>query len=302
MEIRVLRYFLAVVKEQTVSGAAASLHLTQPTLSRQLKELEEELGKKLFVRGSHKIELTEEGMLLRKRAEQILELVSRTESDISSSSESLAGDIYIGAGETDAIKLIARAASKMRRDHPLVHFHIYSADGADVTERLDKGLIDFGVVFTPVDAGKHNIIKIPFRDEWGILMRRDSELAAHTAIKAADVRKLPLIISRQIADKAPVIKWFGTRLESLDVVSTYNLVYNASMMVRENIGYALTLDKLINVSGDSELCFRRLDPPVYAELHFIWDRYQILTRSAQRFIEYVRAEIEEAGSEIPQNI
>ena len=294
MELRVLRYFLAVVKEQTVSAAAESLHLTQPTLSRQLRDLEDELGKKLFIRGSHKIELTEEGMLLRKRAEQILELVNRTENDIAANDESLAGDIYIGAGETDAVKLIARAASKMRQDYPLVHFHIYSGDGEDVLERLDKGLSDFGIVFTPVDDdGKHNFIKIPLKDEWGILMRRNSQLAEKESIMPSDIVKQPLILSRQQSDKSPVIKWFGKKFDKLNVVSTYNLVYNASVMVKENIGYALAFDKLINVSSDSELCFRPLNPPVYAEMHFIWNKYQIMTKSAEKCLEDLRAEIEQ---------
>lgn len=293
MELRVLRYFLAVVKEQTVSAAAESLHLTQPTLSRQLRDLEDELGKKLFVRGSHRIELTEEGMLLRKRAEQILELVNRTESDISATDESLAGDIYIGAGETDAVKLIARAASKIRQDYPLVHFHIYSGDGEDVLERLDKGLSDFGIVFTPIDDGKHNSIKIPLKDEWGILMRRDSPLAEKESITPSDLTGQPLIISRQQSDKSPVIKWFGKKYNKLNIVSTYNLVYNASVMVKENMGYALAFDKLINVSGDSEFCFRPLEPPVYAEMHLIWNKYQIMTKSAEKFLEYFREEIEQ---------
>lgn len=293
MELRVLRYFLAVVKEQTVSAAAESLHLTQPTLSRQLRDLENELGKKLFIRGSHKIELTEEGMLLRKRAEQILELVSRTENDIATNDESIAGDIYIGAGETDAVKLIARAASKMWQDYPLVHFHIYSGDGEDVLERLDKGLSDFGIVFTPVDDSKHNSIKIPMKDKWGILMRRDSTLADKESITPSDLAGHPIIISRQQSDKSPVIKWFGKKYNKLSIVSTYNLVYNASVMVKENMGYALAFDKLINVSGDSELCFRPLNPPVYAEMHFIWNKYQIITKSAEKFLEYLRAEIEQ---------
>lgn len=245
MELRVLRYFLAVVKEQTVSAAAKSLHMTQPTLSRQLRDLEDELGKNLFIRGSHKIELTEEGMLLRKRAEQILDLVSRTENDIAANDESLAGDIYIGAGETDAVKLIARAASKMRQDYPLVHFHIYSGDGEDVLERLDKGLSDFGIVFTPIDDSKYNSIKISLKDEWGILMRRDAQLAEKESIVPSDLAGQPLIISRQQSDKSPVIKWFGKKYNKLNIVSTYNLVYNASVMVKENMGYALTFDKLI---------------------------------------------------------
>ena len=261
MELRVLRYFLAVVREQTVSAAAESLNLTQPTLSRQLRDLEEELGKKLFVRGVHGIELTEEGMLLRKRAEQILELVSRTEIDITASDETLSGDIYIGAGETDAVKLVARAANRMQQDYPLVHYHIYSGDGEDVLERLDKGLSDFGIVFTPVDDKKHYSIKIPMKDQWGILMRNDSPLAEKESISPSDLKGEPLIVSRQKSDKSPAFKWFGKKMEDLNIVSTYNLVYNASVMLTENIGYALAFDKLINVRGDSELCFRPLEPP-----------------------------------------
>lgn len=297
MELRVLRYFLAVVREQTVSAAAESLHLTQPTLSRQLRDLENELGKKLFVRGSHRIELTEEGMLLRKRAEQILELVSRTESDIASDDETLSGDIHISAGETDAVKLIARAANCMQQDYPLVHYHIYSGDGEDVLERLEKGLSDFGIVFTPVDDDKHNAIRIPLKDEWGILMHRDSPLAEKESIAPSELNGQPLILSRQQSDKSDVIKWFGRKYDKLNIVSTYNLVYNASVMVREHIGYALTLDKLINVSGDSELCFRPLDPPVYAEMHFIWNKYQIMTKSATKFLEYFREEIAQYETE-----
>ena len=292
MELRVLRYFLAVAREQTVSAAAESLHLTQPTLSRQLRELEEELGKKLFIRGSHRIELTEEGMLLRKRAEQILELVSRTENDIASTDETLSGDIYISAGETDAMGLIARTANLMQQDYPLVHYHIYSGDSEDVLERLDKGLSDFGVVFTPVDDDRHNAVKIPLKDEWGILMRKDSPLAEKESIAPSQLIGQPLILSRQQTDKSAVIKWFGKKYDKLKVVSTYNLVYNASVMVKERIGYGLILDKLINVSGDSELCFRPLDPPVYAEMHLIWNKYQLMTKSASKFLEYFLEEIE----------
>lgn len=292
MELRVLRYFLAVVREQTVSAAAESLHLTQPTLSRQLHDLEAELGKTLFVRGKHKIELTEEGMLLRKRAEQILELVSRTENDIAASDESLAGDVYLGAGETDAVKLAARAANRMQKQYPLVHLHIHSGDGQDVMDRLDRGLSDFGMVFTPVDDSRHHAIRIPFRDEWGLLMRRDAPLAQKEVIQPADLRGIPLIVSRQLSDKTPLTKWLGMPLEKLNTVATYNLVYNASVMVREGMGYALILDKLINVSGESDLCFRPLAPAVYAEMHFIWNKYQIMTKSAEKFLRFFKSEIE----------
>lgn len=157
----------------------------------------------------------------------------------------------------------------MQQDYPLVHYHIYSGDGEDVLDRLDKGLSDFGIVFTPVNDEKHNAIRIPLKDEWGILMHRDSPLAEKESIAPSELNGQPLILSRQQSDKSDVIKWFGRKYDKLNIVSTYNLVYNASVMVREHIGYALTLDKLINVSGDSELCFRPLNPPVYAEMHFI---------------------------------
>ncbi|MBQ9384920.1 MAG: LysR family transcriptional regulator [Ruminiclostridium sp.] len=291
MEIRVLQYFLTVAREGTVVAAAESLHLTQPTLSRQLRDLEDELGKKLFIRGAHSIKLTEEGMLLRKRAEQIVELVSRTENDIMTSDDTLSGDVYIGAGETDAVSIIAAAAHKMREDFPLVHFHIYSGDGQDIMERLDKGLSDFGIVFVPTDPTKYHSIEMPVKDEWGILLRRDSELAKKKKIKARDLADKPLIVSRQRSDKAPIHKWFGENVPDGNIVSTYNLVYNASIMVREGLGFALTLDKLINVSGDSELCFKPLDPPVYAPMYFVWNKYQPMTKAAEKFLEYFRAEV-----------
>ena len=173
MEIRVLQYFLETAKEQTISGAAQKLHLTQPTLSRQLKELEESLGKQLFIRGSRKITLTEEGILLRKRAEQITELMQRTENEIMHSDDVLSGDIYFGAGETDAIRILAASARHIRNNYPDVHFHIYSGDTEDVLDKLDKGLLDFGLIFTPVDVDKYDYIKMPVVDEWGVLMRKD---------------------------------------------------------------------------------------------------------------------------------
>lgn len=291
MEIRVLKYFLAFAREGTVSAAAESLHLTQPTLSRQLHDLEEELGKKLFVRGAHSIKLTEEGMLLRSRAEQIVELVSRTESDIMTSDDTLSGDVYIGAGETDAVKYVAAAAKKMQSDFPPVHFHIYSGDGEHILGRLDKGLCDFGIVFVPVDESKYHSIKMPVRDEWGVLMRIDSGLAGKKKIRLTDIADKPVILSRQRSDKAPLHNWFGEYADKLNVVSTYNLVFNASIMVREGVGYALAFDKLINVSGYSELCFRPLYPPVYAGMNFIWNKYQPMTKTAEAFLEYFRTEI-----------
>ncbi len=284
MEIRVLQYFLAVAREQNISNAAKSLHLTQPTLSRQLKDLEDSLGKQLFIRGSKKITLTEEGILLRKRAEQILELVERTEAEITNTDEAISGDVYIGAGETDIMCLIAKTAKKLQEQYPNIHYHIYSGDSLDILDRLNKGIIDFGMVFGKPDASKYEMIAIKQKDIWGVLMRRDSMLAQKESITADNLKNMPLIMSRQQSDGSPLQRWFGCSFSALNIVSSYNLIYNGSVMVKEGLGYAIALDKLINVSGDSNLCFKPLFPLLTAELYFIFPKYQVRTRAADAFL------------------
>ena len=291
MELRVLQYFLAVAREQSISAAAASLHLSQPTLSTQLKALEEELGKQLLIRGtkgSRKVLLTEEGMLLRKRAQEILELVRMTENEISLPDETVAGDVYIGAGESDMIRILARAAKRLRERHPDIRCHILSGNAAFVREHLDRGLVDFGMVYGPVDTAVYSSIKIPARDIWGVLMRRDSPLAARDCIRPQDLWDKPLILSAQTTDAWPMARWFGRDMAKLDVAATYNLVFNASLLVEEGLGYALCLDKLINVTGDSDLCFRPLSPRMEAEASVIWKRYQPFSKAAQKFIDALR--------------
>ena len=177
MELRVLQYFLAVTREQSILRAAESLHLSQPTLSRQLRDMEEEMGKQLLIRGSRRVTLTEEGMILRRRAEEILDLVQKTEDEIKLSKETIAGNIYIGAGETPGVRYLLKAARQLRADYPDVHLHIQSGDTADVLERLDKGLIDFGLLFHDLDPAKYESLKVPATDRWGVLMRRDAPLA-----------------------------------------------------------------------------------------------------------------------------
>ena len=261
MELRVLQYFLAVAREQSISGAAEFLHLSQPTLSRQLKDLEEELGKQLFIRGNRKITLTEEGVLLRKRAGEILELVKKTEQEIALSDDTVAGDIYIGAGETDAIRVIAKAAQQLQRKYPEVRLHIASGDAADVVEKLDKGLIDFGVLFDPQDLSKYNYLKIPEKDTWGVLMRRDAALAQKACIRPEDLWDKPLILSRQHREGSALLMWLNRSEADLHIVATYSLLYNGSILVDEGIGYAITLDRIINTNG-SNLCFRPLAPTI----------------------------------------
>lgn len=293
MEIRVLKYFLAVAREQSFSKAAESLFLSQPTLSRQLKELEIELGKPLFIRGGKKIILTEEGMMLRKRAEEIVELMDKAEQEVRLSDDDVTGTIHIGAGETYAMELIARTAKKLNEQYPNIRYSIYSADGVDVSERLNNGLIDFGILFEPMDISIYDSIPIPLRDTWGVLMRRDSPLAEKEFIEAKDLWDVPLIVSRQQDDGSMLSKALGKNDGMLNIVAQYNLVYNASVMVSEGMGYALALDKLINVSGESDLCFKPLYPKLEIACHFVWKKYPVFTKAAQKFLEQFRNDMKE---------
>lgn len=288
MEIRVLRYFLAVAKEGSISGAANLLHISQPTLSRQLIDMEKELGKSLFIRGNRKITLTEEGIFLQKRAEEIIDLVDKTQSEFDTPDEIISGDVYIGGGETDAMRLIAKCAHNLREKYPDIRYHLFSGNGDDVTDKLDKGLIDFGIVIEPFDISKYDFIRIPQKDTWGLLMKKESPLASKDFIEPSDLSNIPIITSRQTLVEAEISKWFGRDLSELNIVSTYNLVYNASLLVDEGFGYALCLDKLINTTGNSNLCFRPLFPPLEANLNIIWKKYQAFSRASETFLRYLQ--------------
>lgn len=291
MELRVLQYFLAVTREQSISGAAESLHLSQPTLSRQLKEMEEELGKQLFIRGNRRVTLTEEGMILRKRAEEIMELVKKAEDEISLSNETIAGNITIGAGETDGVRFLTKAARAVQKDYPFVRFHIISGDKVTVTESMDKGLIDFGLFFGEIDTSKYEYINLPYKDTWGVLMRRDSPLAEKETITPEDLWNKPLIISRQAFHSSELQKFLPCETDKLNIVGTYNLLFNGSLMVDDGMGYALCLDHIINVSGNSSLCFKPFSPKLEAEICIAWKKYQILTKAAGKFLQKLQETI-----------
>lgn len=291
MELRVLQYFLAVTREQSISGAAESLYLSQPTLSRQLKELEDELGKQLFIRGSRRITLTEEGMILRKRAEDIMTLVKKAEDEITQSDEIIAGDITVGTGETDGLRFLTRAAHSLQADYPLIRLNIISGDSTTVLEDLDRGLVDFGIVFGEIDTSKYDFIRIPYRDVWGVMMRRDSPLAEKREITVEDLIGKPLIISRQAYHNSDFEEYFQCVQDKLNIVATYNLLFNGSIMVEEGMGYAICFDKIINVSGDSSLCFRPLSPRIEAGMSIVWKKYQVLSKAIEKFLERIGEEI-----------
>ena len=289
MELRVLQYFLAVAREQSISAAAESLHLSQPTLSTQLKAMEEELGKQLLIRGtkgSRRVTLTEEGMLLRKRAEEILNLVHRTEQEIALSDEALiAGDVFIGSGETQTVRLLARTARCLREKYPGIHLHISSGNSIFVLEQLEKGLIDFGLLYTPVDPAKYESVEIPCRDPWGVLMRKDTPLAEKPFIRPEDLWDKPLIFSVQEDAGSALSRWIKRDREKLNIVATYNLLYNASLLVEEGLGYSLCFVGLINTEGSSPLCFRPLEPKLESTAFLAWKKYQVFSKAAEKFIQ-----------------
>ena len=291
MEFRVLQYFLAIAREETISKAAESLHITQPPLSRQMKGLEEQLGKQLFIRGNRKINLTEEGILLRQRAEEIISLVEKTESEIMHSDTTISGDIYIGSGETEGMRILAKVIDTCHKEYPKIKFHLYSGNFQDVVEKIENGLIDFGVLIEPADISKYDFIKIPVKDKWGVLMRKDSPIASLKSITADTLKKLPLICSSQEIVKNEISGWLNDDYNKLNIVATYNLIYNASLLVEEGSGYALGLDKLINTSGNSKLCFIPLEPKLEVGLTLIWKKYHLFSKATSYFLNQLRKEI-----------
>ena len=288
MELRVLRYFLEVAREENITAAAESMHIAQPTLSKQLMDLEDELGKKLFIRGKRRITLTEDGMLLRKRASEIIELVEKTETELQKNDELVVGDVYIGAAETDGIKLIAKICKNSQNKYPNIHYHLFSGNSEDVLEKLDKGLIDFAILFEPSDFKKYNYIKLPVYNNWGLLMKKDNPLAKLEYIKPKDLLNIPLIFSKQALDNNELTGWFGYNVEKLNIVATYNLIYNASFFVEENFGSALTLDNLVN---NPNLCFKPLAPNLKSNLVMAWKKYQVSSKASQIFLDELQKDL-----------
>ena len=289
MEIRVLKYFLAVAREGSITGAANSLHLPQPTLTRQIQELERELKHQLLIRGKYRVTLTPEGMMLRKRAQEIVDLVEKTGAEFQAISDTISGDIFIGGGETDSMKYIAEIIKDIQSDFPDIKFHIYSGNAEDVMEKLDKGLLDFGLLIQPIDLSKYDRITLPEKDVWGVILRKDNPLAQKDSLVLEDLAGIPLLASRQMTPKyskdSGFLDWFGDKYDELNIAATYNLVYNAAVMVKAGVGCAITLDKLADTSEQSELCFRPLKPRLESGLDIVWKKYQVFSPAAKLFLE-----------------
>ncbi len=296
MELRVLEYFLAVAREQSIMGAADYLNITQPTLSRQLHDLENELGKKLFIRGkrNRKITLTEEGVLFRKRAQEIIYLAERAKNEMRQSDKKISGDIYIGAGETDTMSHIVAIIQGIREKYPDVHLHVVSGNSEDLLPRLDAGLFDFCLLIGNINQSKYDFLNLPWQDEWGVLMRRDSPLAQKETIAPEDLWNEPLIVSYGVLDSPQFFKSMKKTREELNIIATYNLAYNASIMAKMGMGYVLVLNKIINTEG-SNLCYRPLQSFPSAGMSLVWKKYTVFSKAAGYFLEQIQ-EITHSGT------
>lgn len=287
MELRHLRYFLMVAREGTISGAAAALHVSQPSLSRQMQELERDLGVRLFDRGSRRVSLTEPGMRLRRRAEEIVDLVGRTEDEFRLTADTLAGEVRVGSGETPAMGLVADAMAAFVDAYPLVRFSLFSGNAESVGERLDSGRLDFGVFVGHADLSRYEFLQLPARDRWGVFMREGDPLAALDAVTPEDLAGRSLILSEQASREMGA--WFRRDLADLDVVATYNLLYNAALLARRGMGVVVSLEGIVDTSPGSGLAFRPLEPAISAEVFVAWKRYQAFSPAAEAFLGAVRA-------------
>ena len=292
MDIRVLKYFLTIAQEENITKAAEILHMSQPPLSREMQNLEKELGVKLFERTNRKIILTNEGALLRQRAEEILELMEKTKADVRSETENISGEIYIGSGETEGIRTLAKVIYTVREKYPAIHFHLYSGHAEDVSDKLDRGLLDFGICIEPANMSKYDLIKLPTTDRWGVLMRKDDPLAQKKAITPKDILERHIIATNQAMAEGEFSGWSGGLYQKYNIAATYNLLYNAAILVDEGVGIALCIENVIRDYAENPLCFRPLDPPMNVGLDIVWKKHCIFSKAAEIFLKELQSDLQ----------
>ncbi len=290
MEIRELKYFLAVAREENITKAAEYLFITQPSLTRQIQKMEAEVGQPLFVRAGRKMVLTEAGLLLRKRAEEIIDLYEKSEHEWLNLSNDVNGEVYIGGGESYGMNILMDVICEMRKSYPNIKINLYSGDMVDVGERLDKGLIDFGLFMQPADLSKYENIRLPYKDRWVLIMHKDHPLAQKEYIVPEDLSGVPIMQSRQSLTKSYLTEWYKG-VDGINLIGTYNLLHNAAYIAENKIGCVLSFDKLINTTGESNLTFRPLRPAVEVELNVVWKKYQVFSKSAQIFLKFLQEKI-----------
>ena len=287
IDLRLLRYFLEIAREGSITRAAEKLHITQPALSRQIALLEDNLGKKLYIRTNYGIRLTEEGLLLRKRAEEMTELEEKIIEELSC--DDIHGTVYIGAGETAGVKYLAHVLKVIREKYPGIKYRMISGDAEDVSYRLDRGLIDFGLFVGKMNLKKYECITLPDSDSWGVIVRRDDELALKDYVSPDDLRGRSLLFSHQAKTQGEFSEWLGYPVDELDIIGTHNLVYNASVMVREGLGVLVTIDGIVNSNYESGFTFIPLKPEIKAGLMFAWKKENVFTKPAKKFLDEFRA-------------
>lgn len=283
MELRVLNYFLAIAREENMTKAAQMLHVSQPALSRQMVQLEEELGVKLFIRSNHNIVLTEDGLLLKRRAQELLSLADKTKRDFLHKDAALAGEITIGSGEFRSTGELARAMVAFRKKHPLVRFQIYSGNADNVQDYIERGLLDLGVIGEPVDIRKYEFVSMPVRERWGILVRKDSKLAQKERIEAKDLAGIPLVTG--VLDfHGELTSWFGKLYDKLEITAVGNLLYNEAMLVENGMEAVLCIQ--LNCSYEN-LCFIPLYPAVESRTALVWKKDSFFSRATSAFIDFI---------------
>ncbi|MCI8443414.1 MAG: LysR family transcriptional regulator [Provencibacterium sp.] len=288
MELRVLRYFLTVVREESITKAAEVLHITQPTISRQLAQMEEETGVRLFDRGSRKIALTAEGLLLRRRAEEILQMVDKTEKELMEQEEQVEGKIIIGCGEIASVKQLSDLLYSFHKKYPLVSFELYTATADHIKEQMDRGLVDTGLLLEPVDIEKYEFIRLDIRERWAVLMRPKDPLAERDGITAGELAELPLILPRRMKVQGELASWFGDYYERLQVLFTSNLSTNAAVMVSRGLGYAIVIEGSVPFWDPAKIACRPLSPPLTATSVLAWKRGQPFSVAATKFIGHTK--------------
>lgn len=291
IETRLLYYFLAIAREQSITKAAESLHITQPTLSKQMMELEAQLGKQLMIRGKKQVTLTEEGAFLRGQAQELIDLMEKTESAFRSEEEFVSGDIYLGCGETPSMEFIVKIFESLLEDYPRIHFHLYSGDSDAVMERLEKGLIDLGLLLGPIQHEKYDYLNLKRSDTYGLLVPKNCPLARLLSISLDELKRLPLIFPDQPYYGHQQLDWFGADYDALNIVATYNLIYNATFLVERGIGYALCLKDLVNLDGNRNLAFLPLVPALKVDLYIVTKKYQTFSPAAKVFMNRLIEEL-----------
>lgn len=290
MELKTLKYFVMIVREQNISKAAERLYLTQPTLTKQMQELENELGAKLFERGKRKITLTEDGLFLYKKAQEIIDLETITKNSFQNKDKKINGEISIACGETYAMNYLLEIYKKIHRANPLITISLFSGNDEDVREKLNNGLAEFALFIGLTNLDNYNFIKLPLNETWGLLMNKNSQLAKKETIKSEDLSNLPLLVSRQVYRANELSGWLNKDLSKLNIIGTYNLLYNASLMVKEDSVYAITIDKLLK--DDNKVVFKKFEPELTSNIYFAWKKYQVLSKAGQLFLDELNKKIE----------